>query len=162
MAEAISTTHVIHPFEGVDDVRFGMTPAEVAAVAGAPDGTRHEQILERTFEQRGATEFEYDDATARLTAIFIFKPGRGKAIREQLGGSPYAPAFLDDIEVLDEDGFTLLRQREQHKEGRSRSGVLFPQLGLVVAGFGKRLPEGRYVIVFPSEELGFYEGWIDM
>jgi hypothetical protein len=158
----VPAIHRIHPHEGVDDIRFGMTPEEVASVAGPPDGTRHQPILERTVEQRGAVECEYDDDTGRLVAVYVIKPGRGKAIQEQLVGAPYVPAFLDDIEVLDAGGFARLRERERHREGRGGSGVLFPDIGLVVAGFGKRLPEGRYVIAFLRDHVDAYEAWIDV
>jgi hypothetical protein len=130
----VPAIHRIHPHEGVDDIRFGMTPEEVASVAGPPDGTRHQPILERTVEQRGAVECEYDDDTGRLVAVY----------------------------VIDAGGFARLRERERHREGRGGSGVLFPDIGLVVAGFGKRLPEGRYVIAFLRDHVDAYEAWIDV
>lgn len=160
MIETAAGRHIIHPFEGVDDVRFGMTPAEVAAGAGAPDALKHDPILELTVERRGAAEYEYDDDTGTLSAVCIFRPGRGRAVREQLDGSPYVPAFLDDVEILDPDGFAALRGRWRHREGRARTGVIFPQIALVVAGFGKRLPEGRYAIAFPCDRTDFYDGMI--
>lgn len=155
--------HLILPFEGVDDVRFGMTPEQVAEVAGPPDGVEHDDYTDVTLERRGATEFEYDDESGVLQSVCVFKPGRGKAIREQLDGARYVPAFWDGIEVLDSDGFATLFERERTVEGIGNVGVLFPDLGFLVVGFRKRVPEGRYVIVFARDMLTSYEeGWLNV
>lgn len=159
----MSESHVIVPFEGVDDVRFGMTPDEVAAVAGPAEETRHDEILALTTERRGASEFEFDGDTGALSAVYVFKPGRGKDIREQLGGAPYAPALYDGIEVLSTDGFEALCERERLREGIGNIGVLFPDIGILIAGFRKRVPEGRYVIAFPHDQLERYaENWLNV
>ncbi|WP_179229043.1 hypothetical protein [Parenemella sanctibonifatiensis] len=47
-------------------------------------------------------------------------------------------------------------------EGRGNINVLFPELGLLIAGFRKRVPEGAYVAVFPQEKLTEFETWLDV
>jgi hypothetical protein len=138
-----------------------MTVDQVAQAAGPADDERHDQIVGVTLERRGSSEFEYDDDTGTVHSIYTFRPGRGRAIRRHLGGAPYVPLVHDGIEILDDDGFADLSARERTVEGRGGLGVLFPDLGLVVVGFRKRVPEGRYAIAFSREKLGWYEeGWL--
>ena len=87
----VVATHRLVPYEGIDDVRYGMTHEEVAQAAGAADGVRHDRILRRTHERRGASEYVFDDETATLQCIYVFRPGRGRAIREKLDGAPPTP-----------------------------------------------------------------------
>ncbi|MGY5764404.1 hypothetical protein ACXET9_04290 [Brachybacterium sp. DNPG3] len=156
-------SHRIIPFEGVDDVRFGMSPAQVAAVAGPPDRSSHDRILEITTEVRGATEYEFDDESGALTAIYVFKPGRGRAVTERLGGAAYVPVFHDGIEILSTAGFDELFARERSVEGRGGKGVLLPDIGVLIAGFRKRVPDGRYAIVLPRDQIeGFAMDWLDV
>lgn len=155
--------HRLVPFEGIDDVRFGMTRDQVEDMIGGPDQVRHTAGSRKTYEQRGASEFLFTDDAETLSAITVFKPGRGKYVRERLGRASYVPLFHDGIEILAKDGFKELFTREQSKEGRGDVGVLFPELGFLVAGFRKRVPEGRYVIAFPRERLRYYEeGWLSV
>lgn len=159
----MAASSLIMPFDGVDGVRFGMSREQVAQVAGDAEDVRHKRILGLTLERRGASEFEFDDATGTLNSIYMFKPGRGKGIRERLSGASYVPVFYDGIETLDTDGFAKLCEREQTKEGIGNVGVLFPELGFLVAGFRKRVPEGRYVLAFSREMLEFYEeDWLNV
>lgn len=159
----MSAQHLLIPYKGIDDIRFGMTLEQVTQVLGTPDQVRHEDIVNLTFAQYGASEFKFDDDTGTLIAILVYKPGRGKAIREQLGKVPYVPVFHDEIEILDKDGFELLCEREQTTEGIGNTGVLFPKLGFLVTGFRKRVPEGRYLIEFPQERLKYYEElWLNV
>lgn len=152
----------IIPFEGVDDIRFGMTPEQVADTAGPPDDVRRQRVRRRLRERRGATEFDFDDDTGALQSVVVYRPGRGKAAREQFGDAPYVPALYDGIEILDPVGFETLVQRERTREGIGGIGVLFPDVGFLVAGFRKRIPEGRYVTAFSRERLPFYEAWLDV
>ncbi|SJM66752.1 hypothetical protein [Gulosibacter sp. 10] len=152
--------HRVVPFEGIDNARFGMTPEQLADILGDADEVRHNRILEDTAERRGATEYVFHDGV--LSEIVAYRPGRGKAIREQLDGARYAPVFYDDIEILDEQGFEMLRAREQTKEGIGGHSVLFPELGLLVTGFGKRVPEGAYATVFQREQLDHFEILLDV
>ncbi|WP_134322586.1 hypothetical protein [Cumulibacter soli] len=154
-------SQILRPFEGIDDVRFGMTYEEVAAVAGAADDTRHDDILDLTAERRGATEYEFDGLTGRLSAMYVFKPGRGARIRAQLNGAAYVPVFYNGLDLLDPDGFAQMCEREPHRQGRTRAGVIFAEIGLVIAGFGKRLPEGKYVIAFGANYVDDYQSWVD-
>lgn len=157
----MSQARQIIPFSGVDEVRFGMTREEVAEVAGPADAVRNQRIRRITHERRGATEYEFPDDTGLLRSITIFKPGRGKEIREQLDGAKYVPALCDGVEVLDKRGFQALFERERTVEGLGNTGVLFPELGILVAGFRRRVSKGRYVLAFPRERLEHYqENWL--
>lgn len=158
----MSAGHLLVPGEGIDDLRFGMAPAQVAEVLGSPERVHEQPILRKTYEQRGASECMFSTETGTLRAISVFNPGRGRPIRERLGGAPYIPLFHDGIEVLDKAGFTALCARERTMEGIGRTGVLFPELGLYLAGFRKRVPEGRYAVAFPPEQLRYYEVMLDV
>lgn len=155
-----ASPHIIHPHMGLNDARFGMTPDEVAAVAGPADAVEHDSILELTTERRGGSEYTFEDGV--LTEIFVFKPGRGKAIRERLAGAGYIPAHFDTVDVLDPAGFATLTERERTQEGRGNTGVLFPDLGLFIAGFRKRVPEGAYVAIFAPSRLSEFESWLEV
>ena len=159
----MSDAHLLTSYEVINDVRYGMTHDEVAAAAGPADGVRHDRILGFTHERRGATEYTFDDGTGTLRHIIVIKPGRGRAIRERLDGARYTPVFRDGIEILDPEGFATLFERERTVEGRGDVGVLFPELGFVVCGFRKRVPEGRYVIAFREDLLESYrEDWLNV
>ncbi|MGI6878182.1 hypothetical protein [Microbacterium sp. gxy059] len=152
--------HLVVPFEGVDDVRFGMTPQEVADVAGDAEDVREDPILEAITERRGATEHIFEDGV--LSEIVVYRPGRGAAIREQLGGAGYEPVLVGDIEILDRSGFATLCARERMQEGRGGHSTLFPDIGILVTGFGKRVPEGAYVAVFPRGSLGRFATMLEV
>lgn len=156
----MSDSHVIVPFVGVDRARFGMTPEELHQVASLPHGIRRNEILGRTNERRGATEHVFRDGV--LSEIVVYKPGRGKAIREQLDGAPYVPVYYDGIDVLDKNGFATLCEQERTREGQGRTDVLFSDLGLLVTGFLKRVPEGAYATVFARERLPHFETRLDV
>ena len=160
----VSSSHpgarIIEPFDGLDDIRFGMTPHELEEQRGAPDAVRENRILKYTAERRGATEFFFRDG--RLSEIAAYKPGRGKEIRERLAGASYEPIYIDGIEVLDKKGFQQLCARYRTVEGIGGVSVLFPELGLFVTGFRKRVPEGVYAIVFSPDRLKYFEVRLDV
>lgn len=151
------------PFQGIDEIRFGMTQNELARVAGDADGVEVDDILEVTTERRGSTEYEFENASGTLETIYSFKPGRGQAIRQRLEGAPYVPLFYDGLEILDPSGFATLVERERTVEGIGNVGVLFPDLGFLVVGFRKRVDEGKYVLSFSRDMLSFYEeDWLNV
>ena len=76
--------HTLVPFERVGPFRFGASPAECAAEAGAPDRSWDDDILELHLEQRGLlprrrrTQESQAAARARKT---LGLPGRGRSRR---------------------------------------------------------------------------------
>lgn len=69
--------HLVTPFEGIGDITFGMWPEQDAQVAGPAEESEHHSIMEQTIERRGSSKFLYED-NEPLSAIYIFKSGRGK------------------------------------------------------------------------------------
>ncbi len=120
--------HTLVPFERVGPFRFGASPAECAAEAGAPDRSWDDDILELHLEQRGAAELTYSEGARLLVdGVDVFgAPNAAEQLRAAHPGATEQKQYLN-----------------------------LPDLGLCLGGFGKRkLKEGRLAIAYaPSERV---------
>ena len=131
------------PYQGVGDYRFGLSPADVAQTCGAP--SEENDILEMIFETRDGVELQYDKKGRKhvLAAITLLRKRHPVVLVKG----------VDVFAAMDAGGEALGSER---LTGEKYS--VFTQLGISVAGFGKKKPrEGALLIAFSKASRALFE-----
>ncbi|WP_046215237.1 hypothetical protein [Paenibacillus wulumuqiensis] len=135
---------IIEPYTGVNEYRFGMTPAQIKQIAGLPDDIVNDTIMKQIRETYGPLELIYTHK--KLTECIYRKE---------------AEIFHEGIDLFrDEEVVAKLSAYDEPVRGGS-GYMLFRKLGICLGGFhGKKIPQDRLVIVFSLDRLEYYEEFI--
>ncbi len=115
------SSHTLVPFARVGPFRFGASPAECAAEAGAPDRSWDDDILALHLEQRGAAELTYGEG---VLVKVTFREG--------------ARLLVDGLDVFGTAN-AAEQLRAAHPTATERKQYLnVPDFGVCLGSFGKR------------------------
>jgi len=130
----------IKPYTGVDHYAFGDSREDTALKFGQPESVEIDDLLEETREFRNGLELVFMDD--RLSEIVIIQ-------KDACG------AVLNGIDLFHDAGAVdRLREMSGSKTNSKRTYILFQDLGILLGGFlGRRVPEGKPVIVFSRDRL---------
>jgi hypothetical protein len=136
----------IHPYEGVNQYRFGMTRKEVEKLTGKPSQTEVNKIMQEVYEHRNGITLVFEEN--KLEAILIHKG---------------LSAFLNEknLMAIDNESVVSLLKSLDEQAQETKSHLLSLKFGICLGGFGKkRIPEGKLIIVFSENRKEFYEDYI--
>ncbi len=137
---------ILEPFKGVRLVNFGMSQPEVNYILGKPDFQKNDDVMREILEKRANIEFCYKHRdNNHLSDLTFFK---GSSL------------IFKNIDLMNTSGALELLQKEFPDFEDIKGHFNFSRLGVLLCGFGrKKIPEGKYIIVYGKTRISFFEGY---
>ncbi len=128
----------IQPYVGVGQLKFGMTPDEVAAVLGPPDGSRFNADMQEIRERR------------RESALQAVYSANDKRLVELGFSSPISELRFDGVQLFSAKSDEALRHVIQHDGDPfvTHGFIVFLGLGITMTGFDDDDEAQKAVTVF--------------
>ena len=139
-------TYIINPFEGLSDVKFGMTSKQVKKFMGTPASIEIDNVMEETNEHTAGMIFRYVDK--RLVDIQI-----SRHIDVQIFG----------IEVFKEENVGELLKQKSPKHIEIKEYQNFVDIGMLTCGFTpKKTKKEKFVTIYSKDRIAFYESFMEV
>ena len=153
----------IKPFEGINDIRFGITREDLKDILGESENVTEDRVMSQMAEYWAGI-------------IFVFKNSMSDKIYKlcEIIVSEQISMFYDGIDLFHQnDAVGLLLKRDTPVMDKKGYFAMFPNLGLILGGFeGKKVPasdlpkitkeysefsKGKIAILFSKERARFYQ-----
>ena len=133
----------IAPFHSVNEITFDSDIKIVMELLGEAAKIEIDNITKLTHETRKGAIFTYKDK--KLKAVTFSK---------------HIDVWLDNINLMQQKNVikNLKILNKNVVKQSDKTTFLFPELGLILSGFGrKKIPEGKLIIVFSKDMLPVYQ-----
>jgi hypothetical protein len=136
----------LEPFIGLGLVNFGMSVKEVSTILGKPYEQEDDDIMEEIRENRKNVEFIYTYDDKKLLGELTFYKG--------------SSLYFNGMDLMNTSGILEIMQKKYPDFEDIKGHCNFSKLGLLLCGFGKRkMPEGKYIMVYGKTRRSFFEGY---
>ena len=137
---------IINPFDGLSQVKFGMTSKQVKKIMGEPASIEIDNVMEETNEHTAGMIFRYVEK--RLVDIQISK---------------HVDVKVFDVNVFQDANFIEVLKQKSSQNVEMREYINFVDIGMLTCGFTqKKTKKDKFVTIYAKDRVPFYESFMEV